>query len=719
MSKHDSSTSKDGAGLTADRPRTKLEEDELGYRDFAEAIAAGLVERGGSDGLVIAIHGKWGSGKTTAVNMAVDALERREAEKPEKERTIVVRFNPWWFSEQKDLTRAFFGELNASIGKRLSANVRDGLRIMAKKVTGAGELVSSLLAWTPAGPAAKQIAELVKAAGEEIPEDRSLDDVRNDLSKALEKETNSILVIVDDVDRLPSDEARQIFRLVKSVADLPRVTYLLVFDRDIATRALERPVDSDSPEWLEKIIQASFDLPPVAQGDLNRLFLIRLNAIVAGASVPDMVRWGNTFHGAVVPWLRTARDVGRLANAIAMAWPAIRNEVDVADFVAIETMRLFEPKLYAFVRSHADELTGVEPDHSRREGREAFGVTLLANVEPERRSRAERALRYVFPRLDAIFANTWHCGDWKNAERDKRITSKRRFPIYFNLGLGDGIISSGEMEAFRNSFADPEETRRLVQGYVDQPRRLGGTRATVLLDALMAQSDDQVAGNEEATARALLAAADLFLNAIEGDRTPEGLPKTWAVSFAIEPALLHLPPETIARLLAEAVDGPSPRMATFFVTLLSTDHGRAGEKEAKPEAERRLPLDLVLSLEKCLAERVARDAQSGSIREQIDAASQIWAWEREAGSEPIRAWIDAHMDEDDFALWLMATFTGEGTSHAFGDMVGQRLYTVSRQSLETIADVDRLSAAAKRLVAAGRDPDEAAQHFLDGLKSRF
>lgn len=719
MTKRDSSASTDGAGLTADRPRTKLEEDELGYRDFSEAIAAGLSERGGSDGLVIAIHGKWGSGKTSAVNMVVDALERREAEKPELERTIVVRFNPWWFSEQKDLTRAFFGELNASIGKRLSANVRDGLRLMAKKVTGAGELVSSLLAWTPAGPAAKQIAELVKAAGEEIPEERSLDDVRNDLSKALEKETNSILVIIDDVDRLPGDEARQIFRLVKSVADLPRVTYLLVFDREIATRALERPADSDSPEWLEKIIQASFDLPPVAQGDLNRLFLNRLNAIVAGASVPDMVRWGNTFHGAVVPWLRTVRDVGRLANAIAMAWPAIRNEVDVADFVAIETMRLFEPKLYAFVRSHADELTGVEPEHGGREAREAFGVALLANVEPDRRPRTERVLRYVFPRLDAIFANTWHGGDWKNAERDKRITSKRRFPIYFNLGLGDGIISSGEMEAFRNSFIDPKETRRLVQGYVDQPRRLGGTRATVLLDALMAQSDDHAAGNEEAAARALLAAADLFLNAIDGNKTPEGLPKTWAISFAIGPVLFRLPPETIAGLVAEAVDGPSPRMATFIVTLLSTDHGRAGETEAKPEEERRLPLDLVLNLERRIAERVARDAQSGALRSQTDAASQIWAWERETGPEPIRAWINAHMEDDGFALWLMATFTGEGTSQVFGDMVGQRLYSVNRQSLATIADVDRLSTIAERLIAAGLDPVGAAQHFLDGLKAPF
>lgn len=94
--------------ITADRPRTKLEEDELGYRDFAEAIAAGLASRAGDDGLVIAVHGKWGSGKTSAVNMVVDALAKREAILDEDTRTIVVRFNPWWFSEQKDLTRAFF-----------------------------------------------------------------------------------------------------------------------------------------------------------------------------------------------------------------------------------------------------------------------------------------------------------------------------------------------------------------------------------------------------------------------------------------------------------------------------------------------------------------------------------------------------------------------------------------------------------------------------------
>lgn len=228
----------------------------------------------------MAIHGKWGSGKTSAVNMVVDALEQREAHLEAEKRTIVVRFNPWWFSEQKDLTRAFFSEVTAAIGKRMSTAVRDGLRTMAKKVSGATELVSSILAWTPAAPIAKQVAELIKGAGEDIEDESSLEEVRENLAKALREEARRILVIIDDVDRLPADEARQIFRLVKSVADLPHITYLLVFDRDIAARALERPSEPEGPEWLEKIVQASFDLPPVSQIDLNRLFTNRLGTIL-------------------------------------------------------------------------------------------------------------------------------------------------------------------------------------------------------------------------------------------------------------------------------------------------------------------------------------------------------------------------------------------------------------------------------------------------------
>jgi predicted KAP-like P-loop ATPase len=706
------------AQINADRPRSKLEQDELGYSDFAEAIAASLAGRTDDDGFVMAIHGKWGSGKTSAVNMMVDALERREAHLDEERRTIVVRFNPWWFSEQKNLTRAFFGEITVAIGKRMSTAVRDGLRTMAKKVSGATELVSSILAWTPAAPIAKQVAELLKGAGEDIENESSLEEVRENLAKALREEARRILVIIDDVDRLPADEARQIFRLVKSVADLPHITYLLVFDRDIAARALERPSEPEGPEWLEKIVQASFDLPPVAQIDLNRLFTNRLGAILGNAPITDVVRWGNVFHGAIAPWLRTARDVSRLTNAIAVAWPAVRDEVDVADFIAIETMRLFEPTLYAFVRNHPDDLTGSE-HHNSGNRRATFGKELLSKVDESGRAKAERALRYIFPRLDAVFGNTWHDGDAYRVERERRVSSKQRFPVYFKLSLGDGIVSTSEIEILRGTFDNPFKTRELVQAYAKQTRRTGGTRASVLLNALMVHAEEVPASEAERTVRALLHAADLFLNPIDGNRTAEGLPIMWSISYAIEPTLIKLEPDAITRLLAEAADGPSPKVARFMISSMSADHGRVDETKAKPEDQRRLPLEAVITLEQRMAERIGRDIASGALVGQHEITSLIFAWARSVGDAVVREWTDANLHDSAFALWIMETFTNQGTVHSFGDLVESRHFSVSRDIIAPLVDVDRLVMIATQTLAAGQDRRDAAAHFLMGLQTRF
>lgn len=707
------------SSITADRPRTKLEEDELGHRDFADAIAKALSSRAADDGFVIAVHGKWGSGKTTAVNMVVDSLERIETGLDEDKRTIVVRFNPWWFSEQNDLTRAFFTELNASIGRRLSSGVRDGLRTIAKRISGATDLVASVLAFTPAAPIAKPLADGIKAGGEGVEEERGLEEVRDDLATALTAEGRNIVIIIDDVDRLLAEEARQIFRLVKSVADLPRVTYLLVFDRDITARALERPADPDGPEWLEKIVQASFDLPPVAQIDLNRMFVHRLGAIVGNEPIKDQMRWGNIFHGAIAPWLRTPRDVGRLANAVAMAWPTVQGEVDLADFVAIETMRLFEPALYDFVRTQADKLTGAETERGERAEREAFGAKLLSYVDETKHSRVKRGLTFVFPRLDAIFANTWRGGSWQRDESEHRVSSKRRFPVYFNLGLGDGLISSAEMDEVRASYADPVATRALVQTYVDTLRRSSGTRASALLNALMLDAYDTPVPEAETRLRAILAAADLFLNAVDNQHSPQELPSIWAVSFVIDPIFNLLEPERRAAVLAEAIDGPSPKTATFMVNVMSAEHGRIEKEEAKPEEERRLSIAQIQHLEARLAARIARDATAGLLTKNEDAATLIWTWVSFDKIEPVRKWIKQNLGEAGFEVWLMRTFTSQGSSWGDGDMVSRRMYTVNREQLSTLLDVDSLETAARERIANSQDVDGAAANFIAGLHQRL
>ena len=67
----------------------------------------------------------------------------------------------------------------------------------------------------------------------------------------------------------------------------------------------------------------------------------------------------------------------------------------------------------------------------------------------------------------------------------------------------------------------------------------------------------------------------------------------------------------------------------------------------------------------------------------------------------------------------MRTFTGEGASHTFGDLVSQRIYTVDRDSLSKLLDVDELKNVAEQMVADGDDPDGSAEKFLHGLQDRF
>jgi predicted KAP-like P-loop ATPase len=64
-----------------------------------------------NEGHVLALYGRRGFGKTTILNYVRHYLNGTGPD----QRPIVVSFNPWWFSGQEDLVRAFFSQLSANI----------------------------------------------------------------------------------------------------------------------------------------------------------------------------------------------------------------------------------------------------------------------------------------------------------------------------------------------------------------------------------------------------------------------------------------------------------------------------------------------------------------------------------------------------------------------------------------------------------------------------
>jgi len=57
-----------------DRPIKSLNEDQLSRQNFAMSIGEAILKSQTKDSFVIGLLGKWGSGKTSLVNMAVEHI---------------------------------------------------------------------------------------------------------------------------------------------------------------------------------------------------------------------------------------------------------------------------------------------------------------------------------------------------------------------------------------------------------------------------------------------------------------------------------------------------------------------------------------------------------------------------------------------------------------------------------------------------------------------
>jgi predicted KAP-like P-loop ATPase len=111
---------------------------------------------------------------------------------------------------------------------------------------------------------------------------RQAEKLHAELTRVLYEQKKRFLIVIDDIDRLAPEEALLMFRLVKSIGRLPNVIYLLVFDRHLAEAIVAERYPSEGAHYLEKIIQAGFDM--THQPRSSTVDLIEAHAGAAPAS---------------------------------------------------------------------------------------------------------------------------------------------------------------------------------------------------------------------------------------------------------------------------------------------------------------------------------------------------------------------------------------------------------------------------------------------------
>ena len=74
----------------SDLPIKDPKQDALGILPFVRSLARSIRNMDSPQGVVLAINGPWGSGKSSAINLLQNELAPVQGVK-------VVSFNPWWF----------------------------------------------------------------------------------------------------------------------------------------------------------------------------------------------------------------------------------------------------------------------------------------------------------------------------------------------------------------------------------------------------------------------------------------------------------------------------------------------------------------------------------------------------------------------------------------------------------------------------------------------
>jgi predicted KAP-like P-loop ATPase len=661
--------------LSSDRALSDPDDDKFGVAPFAAMLAKSIQQHTSADGLVIALHGPWGSGKTTVLRFVRHYL----SQSPPAEQPVIVEFNPWWFSGGRGLTGRFFEALMIIVRKwkTRGGNLTDSLTEFALAVSeapipGAGYAKSARLLQRP----------------------KDIQKARETLASELRKQAKRTLVIVDDIDRLTADEIRELFKVIKAVGDLPHVMYLLAFDREMAAQALTSIQGTPGEDYLDKIIQVPFDLPLPDRVSLRDFFVSRLNSIIASTeqSTFDPVRWANVFADGIDEMLQSPRDVTRFTNTLSVTYPAVLAKVNPIDFIGVEALRVFAPQVYDLVRRSKSYFAGAY-DAREKDVLERFHnqwVEKLSENEP-----TQSLVRRLFPKVDAAFGGQV-LGDTFQSKwrRDLQVCSPERFDVYFRLAVPAWDISTPEMLTIFDLASDPARFGALLKSFKDVKSPDGISKLRRFLDHMLDYTDTEIP--KEKIGLIIRAFADV------GDELDE---RAFGMfdsdnSTRIGRVLWRLlsrqdQKDNLAALIAAVTAGRALATIVHWLIVLEQEHGRYGETTGLTAERRHVDEAGLASLEELALGRIrdaAKDRSIYEVGEQLPMILRHWA--SLVDNDEVKRWTTAEVEDDAQLVRLVASFLSLSYNHGMGDRVGSRESRLNPKWLESFIDIDT---TAKRL----------------------
>jgi len=673
--------------LLADTPLTNPEDDRLGFAPFAENLAKAISKIETDECLVFSLYGPWGSGKTTCMYFVRHYINQL-TKKP-----LVVEFNPWWFSGRGELLQQFLREFLVALGKK-------------KELKNVANSIGDLLVAASFVPYAKTAGALLK----QFSKDKSIVKIKEDIRKILLKSNNRFLIIIDDIDRLTPEEIRSLFCVIKAIADFPKTSYLLAFDKKIVIEALDRQNKKRGEDYLEKIVQVPFDLPKTEKTRLNRLFTEKLNTILSDIDPElfDQQYWGNVFIDGIEHYIDTVRNVKRLTNALKISYPAVKGEVNPIDFTAIETIRIFRSEIYHLIRGNPDMFVGHAElpwfDETNKEKIKLFHDEWLKNIPAAETDILKDFLMRIFPRLETVFKNHQYGSDFLLIWRKQlRICSPDIFPIYFRLSLPEGQISNEEMKSILALAGDADVFGEKLIQFSLQKRPAGGTRVSEVLERLLDYTEKDIPFDQILQILlALFNVGDKLLLEEDEGRGLYGFGNDMRIGWIFFQLLRRFDSqEERYEVLKEVFsEGEAVSMIVNEVETLGQQQGKYGSQK-RPESQWFINSEQLKELENIALRKIKESALKGELIQKARAVQILNRWRDWENVDAVKEYVAQTISSDEGLVTFLSIYLTQSSSWGMDDKVASYQWRLDPKWIEPwIDDLSNINERCKSILKA-------------------
>src|SRR3990167_2944863 len=238
------------------------------------------------------------------------------------------------------------------------------------------------------------------------------------------------------------------------MGDYTNTSYLLALDKNHVMSAINQLDGSSGEEYVEKIVQLPFNIPPITQQDIEPILVDRLTEIIA--HVPPEAwnneYWADIYYSSLKYFFSNCRDITRYINTLGFGYQRLRDIVNPVDFFALTATEVFLPNVYAGIRDNKDLFTDLLdnvylPDKMTLEKEKIRCDEIFSRDHGFPSDILIDLMVRLFPRLRHIYqpeVPNYHSASI--ARKTKRICSPDLFDAYFRLSMQSGNIPMSEFK---------------------------------------------------------------------------------------------------------------------------------------------------------------------------------------------------------------------------------------------------------------------------------